>query len=172
MDYYDGGNQPGVVFQLQEELHWFEGVKKIVPSHYQLYCNDDKLTASELFDLEHSEMLEKAQEWIKGTAHHARRCLSLSQPWSSPQPTRFLCGTNDHGVPNLINSPLFLFFTVMDVVGPATSLISVMMFLSILTSLFRMQEFHKSLPVKLTMGFTLLFISRPPRCWHLGQPFC
>ncbi|XP_028793578.1 uncharacterized protein LOC114749251 [Neltuma alba] len=24
MDYYDGGNQPGVVFQLQEELRWFE----------------------------------------------------------------------------------------------------------------------------------------------------
>ncbi|KAI9110665.1 hypothetical protein K1719_018531 [Acacia pycnantha] len=47
----------------------------------------------------------------------------------------------------------------MDVVGLATSLISVMMFLSILTSPFQMQEFHKSLPRKLTMGFTLLFIS-------------
>ncbi|KAK4256157.1 hypothetical protein QN277_009061 [Acacia crassicarpa] len=159
MDYYDGGNQPGVVFQLQDELHWFEGVKKIVPSHFQLFCNDDKLTARELFDLEHSEMLEEAQEWIKGTAQSCSAVSVLVATVVFAAAYTVPGGTNEHGVPNLINSPLFLFFTVMDVVGLATSLISVMMFLSILTSPFQMQEFHKSLPRKLTMGFTLLFIS-------------
>ncbi|KAK4256159.1 hypothetical protein QN277_009063 [Acacia crassicarpa] len=159
MDYYDGGNQPGVVFQLQEELQWFEVVKKIVPSHYQMYCNVDKLTARELFDLEHSEMLEKAQEWIKGTAQSCSAVSVLVATVVFAAAYAVPGGTNDHGVPNLIHSPLFLFFTVMDVVGLATSLISVMMFLSILTSPFQMQEFHKSLPRKLTIGFTLLFIS-------------
>ncbi|KAI9110643.1 hypothetical protein K1719_018509 [Acacia pycnantha] len=159
MDYYEGGNQPGVVFQLQEELHWFEGVKKIVPSHYQLYCNKDKLTARDLFDLEHSKMLEKAQEWIKGTAQSCSAVSVLVVTMVFAAAHTVPGGTDDHDVPNLINSPLFLFFIVMDVVGLATSLISVMIFLSILTSSFLMQEFHKSLPRKLTMGFTLLFIS-------------
>ncbi|KAI4298752.1 hypothetical protein L6164_032271 [Bauhinia variegata] len=62
-------------------------------------------------------------------------------------------GSNEHGF------PVFLFFSIMDVVGLASSLVSVVMFLSILTSPFEMQDFYRSLPRKLTLGFTLLFFS-------------
>ncbi|XP_054814045.1 uncharacterized protein LOC129314590 isoform X2 [Prosopis cineraria] len=159
MDYYDGGNQPGVVFQLQDELRWFERVKRIVPCPHQLYCNDHNLTARELFDLEHLEMLKEAQEWIKGTAQSCSAVSVLVATVVFAAAYTVPGGTDDNGVPVLLDSPLFLFFTIMDVVGLASSLISVMMFLSILTSPFQMQEFYKSLPRKLTMGFTLLFIS-------------
>ncbi|XP_028764610.1 ankyrin repeat-containing protein NPR4-like [Neltuma alba] len=159
MDYYDGGNQPGVVFQLQEELRWFERLKRIVPIPYQLFCNDNNLTAKELFDLEHSEMLKEAQEWIKGTAQSCSAVSVLVATVVFAAAYTVPGGIDENGVPVLINSPLFLFFAIMDVVGLASSLVSVMMFLSILTSPFQMQEFYKSLPRKLTMGFTLLFIS-------------
>ncbi|XP_028764609.1 uncharacterized protein LOC114722684 [Neltuma alba] len=160
MDYYcDGGNHPGVVFQLQEELRWFERVKKIVPCHYQLFCNKDNLTARELFDLEHSEMLKEAREWIKGTAQSCSAASVLVATVVFAAGYSVPGGTNELGIPNLLNFPLFQFFTVMDVVGQASSLVSVMLFLSILTSPFQMQEFYKSLPRKLTMGFTFLFIS-------------
>ncbi|XP_054813269.1 ankyrin repeat-containing protein NPR4-like [Prosopis cineraria] len=135
MDYYDGGNQLGVVFQLQDEL------------------------LRELFDLEHLEMLKEAQEWIKGTAQSCSAVLVLLATMVFAAAYTVPGGTDDNGVPVLLDSPLFLFFTIMDVVGLASSLISVMMFLSILTSPFQMQEFYKSLPRKLTIGFTLLFIS-------------
>ncbi|XP_054813265.1 uncharacterized protein LOC129313896 [Prosopis cineraria] len=131
MDYYDGGNQPGVVFQLQEELHWFEvltrlkrKVKRIVPCPYQLYCNDDKLTARELFDLEHSEMLKEAQQWIKETAQSCSAVSVLVATVVFAAAYTVPGGTNDNGVPVFLNSPLFLFFTIMDVVGLASSLIS------------------------------------------------
>ncbi|KAK4256158.1 hypothetical protein QN277_009062 [Acacia crassicarpa] len=159
LDFYDVGNQPGVVFQLQEELHWFERVKEIVPGPFQLYRNEDKLTAKELFDLEHLEMLKEARVWIKETAQSCSAVSVLVATVVFAAAYTVPGGTDGHGMPNLLNSPLFLFFTVMDVVGLATSLVSVMMFLSILTSSFQMQKFYKSLPRKLTMGFTLLFVS-------------
>ncbi|XP_022142606.1 uncharacterized protein LOC111012682 [Momordica charantia] len=50
-------------------------------------------------------------------------------------------------------------FTVMDIVGLATSLTSVVLFLSILTSPFMMHDFLHTLPLKLSIGFQLLFFS-------------
>ncbi|XP_028786485.1 uncharacterized protein LOC114742379 [Neltuma alba] len=159
MDYYDGGTQSGVVFQLQDELRWFERVKKIVPRPFSLYCNDDNLTARELFELEHLEMHKEAQRWIKNTAESCSAVAVLVATEVFAAAYTVPGGTDDKGIPILLNSPLFLFFTIMDVVGLASSLVSVMLFLSILTSPFQMQEFYKSLPRKLTMGFALLFIS-------------
>ncbi|XP_028786482.1 uncharacterized protein LOC114742375 [Neltuma alba] len=159
MDYYDGGTQSGVVFQLQDELRWFERVKKKVPRPFSLYCNDDNLTARELFELEHLEMHKEAQGWIKETAQSCSAVAVLVATVVFAAAFTVPGGTDEKGVPVLLNSPLFLFFTIMDVVGLASSLVSVMLFLSILTSPFQMQEFYKSLPRKLTMGFTLLFIS-------------
>ncbi|KAF7825649.1 ankyrin repeat-containing protein ITN1-like [Senna tora] len=158
MDYYDGGHQAGVVFQLQEELRWFHRVKKRIPLAFALYCNDDNLMARELFELEHADMLREAQEWIKSTAQSCSAVAVLvatvvfAAAYTVP-------GGTDNGVPVFLNSPLFLFFTITDVVALASSLVSVMMFLSILTSPFQMQEFYKSLPRKLTLGFALLFLS-------------
>lgn len=47
----------------------------------------------------------------------------------------------------------------MDVIALASSLTSVVMFLSILTSPFDYEDFRNSIPRKLTLGFTLLFFS-------------
>ena len=61
--------------------------------------------------------------------------------------------------PNLIKSPYFLSFAVADVVSLAFSLTSLTVFLSLLTSRFELQDFYFSLPRKLTVGFTFLFLS-------------
>ncbi|KAJ4703091.1 putative Ankyrin repeat family protein [Melia azedarach] len=68
-------------------------------------------------------------------------------------------GNDANGVPVFIHSPLFAVFTIMDVFSLITSLCSVVMFLSILTSPFDQYAFFKSLPRKLTIGFSLLFLS-------------
>ena len=47
----------------------------------------------------------------------------------------------------------------MDVLSLASSLTSVVMFLSILTSPFELRDFRISLPQRLTLGFTFLFFS-------------
>ncbi|KAL9303450.1 hypothetical protein ACSQ67_020713 [Phaseolus vulgaris] len=90
----------------------------------------DGHTPEDMLEIEHDGMLKEAQKW----------------------------GT-ENGTPVFLHSSVFLFFTIMDVVALATSLASVVVFLSILTSPCELWDFHKSLPRKLNLGFALLFFS-------------
>ena len=131
----------------------------LVPPSFILFCNDDNLTAKELFEIEHADMLKDAQDWIKGTAESCSTVAMLVATIVFASVYTIPGGTNDNGIPKFLNSPLFLFFTITDIIALALSLVSVMMFLSILTSPFEMNDFHRSLPQKLTLGFTSLFFS-------------
>ncbi|KAI9123734.1 hypothetical protein K1719_005034 [Acacia pycnantha] len=68
LDYYRGSTLAGAAFQLQEELEWYKRVEKIVPTHLHLHCDNERLKAGDLLDIEHNHMLANAQKWIKETA--------------------------------------------------------------------------------------------------------
>ncbi|XP_027338221.1 uncharacterized protein LOC113852179 [Abrus precatorius] len=159
MEYYKGSDQAGYAYELQDELRWFERVKKLIPAHLMMHCNEDNLTAKEQFEIEHADMLKDAQDWIKETAQSCSAVAVLVATVVFAAAYTIPGGTDARGIPIFLHSPVFLFFTIMDVVALASSLASVVMFLSILTSPFEMWEFYKSLPRKLTLGFTLLFFS-------------
>ncbi|KAK7832036.1 ankyrin repeat-containing protein bda1 [Quercus suber] len=73
-----------------------------------------------------------------------------------PQPTQYQENT---GVPVLLNHSFFVVFTATDVLSLTCALTSVVIFLSILTAPFRLEDFKHSLPNKLMLGFTFLFLS-------------
>ncbi|KAI9123895.1 hypothetical protein K1719_005195 [Acacia pycnantha] len=159
LEYYRGSSQPGAAFKLQEELKWYNRVEKLVPSHLHLHCDNQGLTAKDVLEMEHHDMLEKAQEWIKQTATSCSTVavlvatVAFAAAYTIP-------GGNEGGKPVFLNSPVFIFFIVMDIVALAFSLASVVMFLSILTSpLFELWDFHKSLPQKLNLGFAFMFVA-------------
>ncbi|KAK4259061.1 hypothetical protein QN277_005435 [Acacia crassicarpa] len=158
LDYYRGSSQPGAAFELQEELKWYKRVEKEVPSHLHLHCDNRALTAKDVLEIEHHDMLEKAREWIKQTAESCSTVAVLvatvvfAAAYTIP-------GGSEGGTPVFLRSPVFIFFTVMDIVALAFSLSSVVMFLSILTSPFELWDFHKSLPQKLNLGFAFLFLA-------------
>ena len=104
-------------------------------------------------------MLKEAQNWIKETAQSCSAVAVLVATVVFAAAYTVPGGNEASGYPVFLQSPLFLFFTVMDIVALASSLASVVMFLSILTSPFEMDEFYKSLPRKLTLGFSFLFFS-------------
>ncbi|XP_048328506.1 uncharacterized protein LOC125422093 [Ziziphus jujuba] len=160
MRYYTGGTLPGPTLQLQEELRWFERVRKIVPPHYEMHRNNKGETAQEFFRRTHSKLLKEAQDWLKRTSESCSAVAVLIATVAFAAAYTVPGGSNqDTGVPILLHDPFFLVFTVMDVLSLASSLTSVVMFLSILTSPFQLQDFHYSLPRKLTLGFTFLFFS-------------
>ncbi|KAB2637563.1 ankyrin repeat-containing protein [Pyrus ussuriensis x Pyrus communis] len=128
----------GPAMQLQEELHWFERVKGIIPPHYTIHHNLYNQTADDLFNSWHDELLKEAQKWVKDTA---QSCSTVA----------VLVAT--------VNDPLFLLFTCMDVVAIASSLSSVAFFLSVLSSPLEYPLFVSSIPNKIMAGFVLLFIS-------------
>ncbi|KAJ6416352.1 hypothetical protein OIU84_002242 [Salix udensis] len=159
MEHYRGGTRPGPALQLQEELQWFEQVQEVIPSHYATLPNNEGKTAGDLFKESHEKQLENAQKWIKETTQSCSTVAALVATVVFAAAYTVPGGSDDNGKPNFIDSPYFLVFTVSDVFSLASSLTSLVVFLSLLTSPFELKEFHFSLPRKLLVGFTFLFLA-------------
>nr|TKR66331.1 ankyrin repeat-containing protein [Populus alba] len=159
MTEHSGATKPGPALQLQEELQWFEQVQKVIPPHYVTLRNKERKTAEELFKESHKDQLKNAQTWIKETTQSCSTVAALVATVVFAAAYTVPGGSDKNGTPNFINSPYFLLFTVSDVLSLASSLTSLVVFLSLLTSPFELQEFHISLPRKLLVGFTFLFFA-------------
>ncbi|CAL9020150.1 unnamed protein product [Prunus brigantina] len=161
MRYYSANTQRvgGPALQLQEELRWMVRVEKIMPPHFIMHHNHKGLTAEELFNSEHAKLLQSAQEWMKGTAQSCSTVAALvatvvyAAAYTAPG------GYDSNGLPLLRDSAFFVTFVITDTVSLISSLASLVTFLSILTSPFEYQDFYRSLPFQLHLGFTLLFFS-------------
>ncbi|RYR69972.1 hypothetical protein Ahy_A03g016503 [Arachis hypogaea] len=186
MEFYKEQRLPGVAFQLQDELRWYEvsssssmtlsyiylclncdlllssiqimRVRRIIPPHYLMHCDKDGLTANDVLEMEHQDMHKEAKCWIKETAQSCSTVAVLVATVVFAA-AYTIPGGSENGTPVFFGSRVFLFFTVTDVVALVSSLASVVTFLSILTSPFELWDFYKSLPRKLNLGFALLFFS-------------
>ncbi|KAH7514919.1 ankyrin repeat-containing protein ITN1 [Ziziphus jujuba] len=146
--------------QLQDELKWFERVRKLIPSHYTMNHSKGGQTAPDFFEKSHANLLREAQNWVKQTTESSSviavliATVAFTVAYTRP-------GRSDRsiGLPILRHHPFFMVFTITDVLSLVSSLTSVVMFISILTSPFRLQDFGKSLPRKLTVAFTFLFLA-------------
>nr|KYP50352.1 Ankyrin repeat-containing protein At3g12360 family [Cajanus cajan] len=156
---FQGGSQPGYAMQLQEELHWFDRIHKRLPYHYTIHKNNHNKTAKELFMEKHAPLLKDAREWIKETAQSCSAVAVLVATVVFAAAYTVPGGNDNDGFPKFLHHPIFLVFTIMDVLALVSSLASVIMFLSILTSPCEMWDFRRSLPRKLMAGFALLFFS-------------
>ncbi|KAK0579635.1 hypothetical protein LWI29_028967 [Acer saccharum] len=145
----NGGTRPGPAYQLQQELEWFKHLE-----------NKSHKIAKELFKEKHAIQHKEAQQWIKETSQSCSGVAVLVATVVFAAAFTVPGGNNDeNGLPILLNSPYFLFFTLMDVVSLSCSLTSVVMFLSIITSPFELDNYRILLPRRLTLGFALLFMS-------------
>ncbi|KAI9199196.1 hypothetical protein LWI28_029236 [Acer negundo] len=157
---YPGGTRPGPAYQLQEELEWFKSVEDIMPSFFTKHRDKSNKTAKELFKDKHKDQLKDAQKWIKETSQSCSAVAVLVATVVFAAAFTVPGGTDDdNGLPILLDNPFFLFFTIADVISLSSSLTAVVMFLSVLTSPFELEDFRVSLPRRLTLGFALLFMS-------------
>lgn len=135
-------------------------VKEVTPSHFLNHQNNMKLTAEGYFITANSELRNLAKEWLKTTAEGCSVVAVLIATVAFAAAYTVPGGPNQStGVPVLVNKPFFVVFTVTDVLSLAFALTSVVTFLSILTSPFRFKDFKHTLPDKLMVGFTFLFLS-------------
>ncbi|KAF7840583.1 ankyrin repeat-containing protein ITN1-like [Senna tora] len=156
-DFYRPPELPGAAFQLQSELKWFKRVRKVLPSHLIMHCDEDYLTAADILDIMHYNMLKEAQSWIKETSQSCSTVSVLVATVVFAAAYTIPGGSTEGGDAVLSGSPVLLFFTTMDIVALSLSLASVVMFLSILSAPFELWDFHKSLPIRLRIGFAFLF---------------
>ncbi|KAG4990595.1 hypothetical protein JHK87_024052 [Glycine soja] len=66
---------PGAVFQMNHELLWYEEVKKIMQPCFIEMRNSNGKTPRELFTEEHSELVTKAESWMKSRINS---CITIS----------------------------------------------------------------------------------------------
>ncbi|KAF2304894.1 hypothetical protein GH714_000385 [Hevea brasiliensis] len=150
----------GPALLLQEELLWFERVQEITPSHFMYHQNNMKLPADEFFNTVNSELRSAGKEWLKSTAEGCSvvavliATVAFAAAYTVPGGNQ-----SSTGLPVLLNQPLFVVFTVTDVLSLNFALTAVVTFLSILSSPSRFEDFKQSLPSKLMLGFTFLFLS-------------
>ncbi|KAK9935947.1 hypothetical protein M0R45_012819 [Rubus argutus] len=136
-----------------------ENVDKIEPPH-RSQDKTKKETPKDYFGRTHSELLKEAQEWLKQTSESCSTVAGLMSTVAFAAAFTVPGGNDDkNGQPLLIHHPFFLVFIITDALSLASSLTSLVMFLSILTSPFELHDFRHSLPRKLIFGFTFLFFS-------------
>ncbi|KAK0608041.1 hypothetical protein LWI29_024639 [Acer saccharum] len=122
--------------------------------------NSEGQTPRELFTIEHKKILYSGEEWMKNTAKSCMVVATLiatvvfSTAFTVP-------GDNNEkiGIPLRLMETAFRVFAISDAIAFSSSSISIIMFLSILTSGYIEMDFQRFLPLKLMVGLCALFIS-------------
>ncbi|KAL9995770.1 putative ankyrin repeat-containing domain, PGG domain, ankyrin repeat-containing domain superfamily [Helianthus debilis subsp. tardiflorus] len=159
----------GVALQMQRELLWFQEVEAMIPSSYRERKNKDGLTPHELFTKEHKDLVVQGEKWMKETASQCMVVAALiativfaaafTVPGGYSQGGSQGGRNQTEGIPVFHYEPTFMVFVVADAISLFASAASILMFLSILTSRYAERDFLQSLPKKLMLGLSTLFLS-------------
>ncbi|KAI9074477.1 hypothetical protein K1719_043539 [Acacia pycnantha] len=151
----------GAALQMQRELQWFKAVESIVDPRYLTFENDDEgLSPLEIFKETHKELRKEGEKWMKETSSSCSVVGALivtimfAVAFTVP-------GGNDQtsGYPIFLKERLFKVFIIADALSLFSSTTSVLTFLGVLTSRYAEEDFLSSLPKKLIIGLSTLFLS-------------
>ncbi|CAI9760027.1 unnamed protein product [Fraxinus pennsylvanica] len=138
----------GAALQMQRELQWFK------------MTNTEGKTPRELFTEEHEKLREAGEDWLKDTATSCMVVATLIATVAFAAAFTVPGGNQEEkGTPIFLNNRWFTVFAISDAVAMFSSTTSIMMFLSILTSRYRENDFLFILPAKLMVGLITLFAS-------------
>ncbi|KAJ0703577.1 putative ankyrin repeat-containing domain, PGG domain, ankyrin repeat-containing domain superfamily [Helianthus annuus] len=150
----------GPALQMQRELLWFKEVRNMMHPDFRERKNKDGLTPRELFTREHKELIKEGEEWIKGVASQCMVVAALIATIVFAAAFTVPGGYNqNNGIPIFYRKPIFVVFVVADAMSLFLSTTSILTFLSILTSRYAERDFVDSLPKKLMLGISTLFLS-------------
>ncbi|XP_028759785.1 uncharacterized protein LOC114718588 [Neltuma alba] len=151
---------PGAAMQMQWEYKWYKLVKDSMPPNFFSRYNIHGETAKHIFLRTHGHLMKEGSKWLTKTAESCSVVAALVATVAFTTSTAIPGGSDqDTGVPLLQGRPLFNIFTVASVVALCSSVMSLVMFLSILTSRFQEKDFAAGLPRKLLVGMSSLFTS-------------
>ncbi|WRX18190.1 PGG domain - like 10 [Theobroma cacao] len=155
----------GAALQMQRELQWFKETKNILPQVHARYTNNKMQTAKQIFDETHKDLRKQGEEWMKQLASSSTVVGTLIMTIMFAA-AFIVPGGNDqnNGFPIFLTSGhkhevAFMIFIISDAISLFASSTSVLMFLGILTTRYAMEDFLTSLPNKLIIGLSTLFIS-------------
>lgn len=119
---------------------FLQHIGKVIRPHFHKHTNKDGETAEELFALNKESLRGKSQVWLHRTAENCSivavliATVAFAAAYTIPGGSK-----QEDGSPVLLNQPFFVLFTITDVLSLTFCLTSVVIFLSILTSSFRLE---------------------------------
>ncbi|XP_021981305.1 uncharacterized protein LOC110877466 isoform X1 [Helianthus annuus] len=148
----------GAALQMQRELQWFQEVRKLVMT------NESKAEGIEtpimVFRREHEDLRQKGEEWMKYTANSYTITAALIITIVFAAAITVPGGNNgDTGKAIYKTKPSFIVFIVSDAISLFTATTSLLLFLSILTARYAIDDFLYKLPKRLILGLVMLFMS-------------
>ncbi|GJU85443.1 ankyrin repeat family protein, partial [Tanacetum coccineum] len=150
----------GAALQMQQELQWFEEVKKVVPPTLTRELNKNKETPIMVFRREHEKLRKDGEEWMKKTAdsYTITAALIITIVFAA---AITVPGGNDSatGKPIYETKASLIIFAISDAISLFTSTTSLLLFLSILTARYADEDFLYKLPKRLIIGLVMLFVS-------------
>ncbi|KAA8535844.1 hypothetical protein F0562_030836 [Nyssa sinensis] len=150
----------GAALQMQRELQWFKEVENIVQPKYREMVNKIGKTPREIFTQQHKKLAEQGEKWMKDTAAACTVVAAIITTIMFAAAFTVPGGFEDKtGIPTYLHRNSFIVFVVSDASSLLTSSISILVFLGILTSRYKEEDFLKSLPAKLIIGLSTLFFS-------------
>ncbi|XP_008235975.1 PREDICTED: uncharacterized protein LOC103334783 [Prunus mume] len=150
----------GAALQMQRELQWFKEVETIVFPRVQEIFNEENMTPHDLFTKNHEQLVKEGERWMKETATSCTVVGALIITIMFASAFTVPGGNNgETGIPIFLKTKLFMAFIVSDAISLFSSTTSVLMFLGILTSRYAEEDFLKSLPTKMIIGLSTLFVS-------------
>ncbi|KAL9416215.1 hypothetical protein AB3S75_039414 [Citrus x aurantiifolia] len=150
----------GPALLLRDALLWYERVKSVTMAHFLNHGNNMRFTPEELFATANNDLRAQSKEWLIRTTEGCSVVAVLIANVAFAAAYTVPGGSDENtGYPILINHLFFVAFTVSDVLSLTFSLAAVVTFLSMLTSPFRLEDYKHSLPNKMILGFTFLFLS-------------
>lgn len=131
-----------------------------MPLHFFARHNRIGQTARDLFTESHKNIVKDGGQWLTNTSESCSVVAALIATVAFATATTVPGGIKeDSGKPTLENQPAFDAFAIASLVALCFSVTAMVMFLSILTSRYEEKDFGKSLPRKLLVGLTSLFVS-------------
>lgn len=150
----------GAAFLLQRELQWFEVTVAGATIFKWLKLPEHGKTLWELFVEQRKELLKEAGQWMKDTSSSCSLVATLIITVAFAAAFTVPGGNNGStGIPIFLNKGSFVVFVVADSFALLSSVTATLMFLTILTSRYTIEEFLHSLPRKMVMGLTFLILS-------------
>ncbi|XP_031284048.1 uncharacterized protein LOC116142777 isoform X2 [Pistacia vera] len=141
--------------EMQRELRIFKDVEKLVMPSFRELKNSEGKTPRELFTSTHACLQKDGEKWMRSIAS---QCLLVATIIATVvfQPAFTVPGGNNDNEGRKI---VLRIFAMAKVIASFSSSISILTFLSILTSCYVENDFLISLPLKLVVGLLMLFLS-------------
>ncbi|XP_028805683.1 ankyrin repeat-containing protein NPR4-like [Neltuma alba] len=150
----------GAALQMQREMQWFKEVERVVPPGLRVSQNSWGERPEDIFKKTHKDLRDAGEKWMKdiATSCSVVGALIVTIMFAA---AFIVPGGNDQntGYPMFLKDKLYILFVISDTLLLFSSTTFVLTFLGVVTSRYVEGDFLLSLPQKLIIGLSTLFLS-------------